>query len=160
MKYKRIKLTQNKYALVDIEDYEWLSEYKWYAMKMGHTYYATRNAYENGRCKSILMHREILHTPRDLLSDHKNRNGLDNRKSNLRSCTRSQNQHNRRPAHNGISRYKGVSLYKATGKWYARISINNKRIAIGHYIKEAEAAKAYDQKAKELFGNFAFLNYG
>ncbi len=161
---KRILLTRGKFALVDDEDYDWLNQWKWCAAKQGRRYYATRNTpyvdRRQGKPPSIFMHRLIMNTPDGKEVDHKNHNAIDNRKINLRICTRSENMANVRPGVNSASRYKGVSR---TGRqnqtWRSRIMYHRKTIYLGFYFTEIEAAKAYDVKAKELFGEFAYTNF-
>lgn len=153
---KKIPLTHGKFAIVDDEDYEWLNQYKWCAVKIRNTYYAMRA--EKG--EHIAMHREILGLVKGdgKQTDHRNHNGLDNWRCNMRVCTHSQNQHNQRKQ-NGTSKYKGVSWYKRDKKWRVCIQINERRICIGYFDNEIDAAKAYDTKAKELFGEFAYCNF-
>ncbi len=159
---KHIPLTQGKVAIVDDEDYDFLMQWKWYAGKAGRRYYAVRNTRNQkmGSPPIIFMHRVIVNAPEDKDIDHKNHNALDNRKVNLRICTRSENMANVRPQTNRISQYKGVSQ---TGRrkqaWRSRIKHNYITIYIGYYASEIEAAKAYDKKAKELFGEFACTNF-
>lgn len=152
---KLLPLSQDKFAIVDAEDYEWLKKQKWSAGKSRRTYYATTRS--NG--KNVKMHRQITAAPRHLVCDHINHNGLDNRKANLRLCTTWQNSLNQRPRRGGTSRYKGVHYYKAGKLFRACITYNSKRIHLGQFKYEIDAAKAYDKKAKELFGKFAFLNF-
>ncbi len=105
------------------------------------------------------MHRAILNAPKGLLVDHIDGNGLNNRKSNLRLCTFAQNAHNSRPRRNSSSRYKGVCWHKVKKKWTVSIYKGGKRTYLGYYDDEIEAALAYDRKATELFGEFAYLNF-
>jgi len=105
------------------------------------------------------MHREILDAPDGMQIDHVNGNGLDNRVANLRLCTATQNQRNAVKRANGSSRFKGVDWNKRQKKWRARITINKRTILIGRYCDEFRAAKAYDKKAIELFGEFANINF-
>ena len=160
--FRKIPLTQGKFALVDPDDYDELSKYKWYAVRSPRGYYAVRSAKaKNGRSgqKNVRMHRIILKAPEDKFIDHINHNGLDNRKSNLRICTMQQNSWNmRKQRGNCVSQYKGVTRRKDIGKWQARIICNRKRISIGCFDDEIAAAMAYDNKAKELFGEFAAPN--
>ncbi len=158
---KRIPLTQGKYAIVDDEDFEGLSKYKWYALKGHKTYYAVRGVHRNKKRKMIFMHREILGLqPNDgTATDHINHNGLDNRRCKIRICTHAQNTHNRLPYKMFTSKYKGVSWDRTTKKWRAKIMFNYKNIHLGFFEDEIEAAKAYDKKAKELFGEFAYMNF-
>jgi len=157
---KEIPLTQGKFALVDDVDYEWLNQWKWYAHKGGNTFYALRKAYHNDLRVTIRMHREILGLgrgdPRE--GDHCNHNGLHNWQDNLRICTRSQNQHNGSPRKNCSSSFKGVNWHKDTHKWQVQITNNGKQKYLGCFTSEVEAAKAYDRKAMELFGEFAHIN--
>lgn len=159
MKY--IKLTQGKYAIVDDCDYPELSQYKWYAHKQRNTYYAYRGESLNGKKVVVAMHRQILGLSyRDgKETDHKNHNGLDNKRSNIRICTRFQNSLNQLANKNTTSKYKGESWAKKHKKWYAHIKINQKSYHIGNFDNEIDAAKAYDIKAKELFGDFAYTNF-
>ena len=154
-KHRIIPLTQGKFAIVDAEDYERLSRHKWCAAKSNGRFYAQRT--ENGR--TIKMHREIMNPPPGMVCDHKNHNTLDNRKSNLRICTVSQNQQNRLPSTGGTSQYKGVAWNEGHQKWAAQIQHNRRQIHIGYYDYEADAAIAYDDMAVELFGEFACLNF-
>lgn len=154
---KQIPLTQGKFAIVDDEDYEWLMQWKWYAAKGTYTYYAAR-----GFPKRILMHRQILGLIKGdgKESDHKDHNGLNNRKINLRSCTKSENQHNQNIIRKKTSsKYKGVCWHKSHQKWTAQIVINNKHFCLGLFNNETKAAKAYDKKAKKLFGEFVLTNF-
>lgn len=152
-----IPLTQDKFAIVDAEDYELLSRYNWYAAKDKRSYYAVRNV-KRSRIQ-IRMHRIILNAPPGLLVDHINHNGLDNRKANLRLCTPFQNSFNQRPRRGTSSEYKGVHFYKRLKKFMASITLNQKRYHLGYFKSEIDAAKAYDRKAMELFGRFAYLNF-
>ncbi len=149
---KRIPLSHGQYALVDASDYEWLSQYKWYAGADG---YAIRT--EKG--KRIFMHRQIMDPREGMLVDHIDRNQANNCRANLRLCTRSQNMRNRGKPASTSSRFKGVSLHKRSGKWHAYITFKRVRIWLGSFLDEVEAARAYDAKAVELFGEFARLNF-
>lgn len=155
MQFKRIPLTQNKFAIVDADDYEILSQFKWHVKSNRHTCYAVRS---NGS-GSLLMHRQILNAPPELYCDHINHNGLDNRKCNLRLCTPAQNTYNKRPSENKTSRYKGVCFDVVTRKWRAKIEYKGLTKHIGCYDFEADAAIAYDDWAIELFAEFAWLNH-
>ncbi len=169
-KMKRLDISTPKYpntfTLVDDESFEELSKHKWCVQKGGNTFYAVRNMPrdKNGKRKRVQMHRQIMNCPDNLQIDHVNHCGIDNRKSNLRICTHSENLRNQFPQKNGTSKYKGVSLIKDPYKgkfykyWRARIYYNYKQIHLGCFATEIEAAKAYNKKAKELFGEFALLN--
>ena len=152
----KIKLTFGKVAIVDAEDYDRVSMYNWCAVHDSRCWYAHTFKRDG---TPLAMHRLILNAPKGLFIDHIDHNGLNNRKSNLRLCTNRQNQQNRRPTRNGSSRYKGVHWCNTHKKFRARITHNSKRIHLGYFEDEIAAAKAYDKKAKELFGEFAYLNF-
>ena len=154
---KQIPLTQGQFAIVDDEDFDWLNQWKWYAYKAGNTFYARRNEGKYPNRRTIIMHKEIEQT--NSFVDHHNRNGLDNRRYNLRGCTNRQNCRNRAKHENSTSIFKGVSLYRKTNKWKAQICFNYKVISLGYFHSEVAAAKVYDAKAKELFGEFANTNF-
>lgn len=160
---KKIQLTQNKIALVDDEDYEWLNRWKWQSQKYKNgTYRATRCKYfpHLKRGRSVYMSREILNAPKGLCVDHINHNPLDNRRCNLRLCTYSQNGGNQLPINKKMtSNFKGVYQQKIQKRWESRIEFHRKKIYLGTFADEIDAAKAYDLKAKELFGEFALTNF-
>jgi hypothetical protein len=149
---KEIKLTQGKVAIVDDCDYEYLSQWKW-RFNDG---YAERYIKANGKLKHSRMHRYILDAPVGMEVDHKNRNRLDNRRENLRACTRSQNEANRNIFPNNISGKKGVSWDKVNNKWRAVVCFHRKYIHVGRYKNIDDASEAYNKKAEELFGEFAY----
>jgi len=162
-----IPLSQGFYALVDGDDYERSSKWKWCAQKGYNTFYAVRQpSKQRGKRRLIMMHREVLGLSKGIYTDHRNGCGLDNRKVNLRSATLQQNQFNRQ-SYKGTSRYKGVywrkgQTYKVKqyfGKWRAKIKHNGRFIWLGDYDNETEAAKAYDREAIELFGEFVKTNF-
>lgn len=167
---KKIPLTRGKYALVDDADFEWLNQWKWCAQKSRHTYYAVRVKSKGLKQIQIFMHKLILNPPDGLKTDHINHSGLDNRRQNLRVCTLAENQWNqrlRKEMGEYKSEYKGVSWNKGQkykggrykGGWRARIGIDKKQMYLGYFQSEIDAAKAYDKKAKELFGEFAETNF-
>ena len=156
MKY--IKLTQGKRSIIDDEDFKRVSQYKWHFHSTGYAFTHARNTKD----KKLRLHRFILNPPKTILIDHINRDKLDNRKENLRFATKQQNGMNSGKKRKFTSSiYKGVQLDKRAVQknypsiWVARLA--NKHL--GHYQTEKDAAKAYDLKAKELFGEFAYLNF-
>ena len=129
---RKIKLTQGKYALVDNEDFEWLSQWKW----VFNNGYAVVSRYIGGGSKNakratIYMHRLINKTPSGFETDHINRNKLDNRKENLRIASKNLNSINRGLRKDNTSGYKGVGWEKRRKKWYASIMINQKSKTLG-----------------------------
>lgn len=156
---KRIPLTQRKFALVDDEDFEWLNRWKWFARETRELWYAGRFEFENKKRKQIHMHRLIMKTPSYLDVDHIDRNGLNNQKYNLRNCTRSQNQKNRKKQDNNTSGFMGVSWDKSRNKYKAKIKLNGKTINLGRFQQALDAAKVYDQAAIKYHKEFATLNF-
>lgn len=154
MKY--IKLTQGKYVAVDNEDYEKLAQHEWEAIKGHATFYAVRRS-PRSKCL-IRMHRVVTNAPQGLQVDHKNNNGLDNQKGNLRLCSCSQNKQNGKPHKNTSSKYKGVSWHESAQKWQATIGVSGKSVYLGIHRDERGAALAYDEAAQEYFGEYAWLN--
>ena len=157
--YCRIPLTRRMFAKVDPEDYCWLSQFRWHYVRTSRTFYAVRTVYCGGRSGKVWMHREIMGTPRGLVCDHINHNGLDNRKENLRNCTVAQNNLNRRRYRNGRSRYKGVWWSKNVQMWGAEIQVRGEAEFLGYFVYEVQAARAYDAAARRLHGRFASLNF-
>ena len=162
MMSRKIALTQGKFALVDDTDYEWLNQYKWCALKGRNTFYAVRMSPRvSGKQAIIWMHREILGLGKEdpQQGDHRNHNGLDNRRGNLRICNNSQNQHNKSPQKNSSSAFKGVCWDKQYCKWHAHIRVDSKLKHLGRFNSEIVAAKVYDKAALKNFGEFAFTNF-
>ena len=154
---KRIELTQNKYALVDDNDFGYLNQWKWYAVQYPHSWYAVRQHRRiDGKQRTIRMHRELIKVKKNEQIDHINHNGLDNRRENLRICNLSQNKANSIRYQSNTSGFKGVHYHGK--KWQARISYNNKRISLGHFSSLNEAARAYNKAALKYHGVFANLN--
>ena len=160
---KKIPLTQGKFALVDDEDFERVSQFKWHANRRiykknntQYTFYASTIIYKNNKRLYLRMHQFIMGVQNGYEADHKDGNGLNNQKSNLRRATHSQNLANQKKSR-GKSKYKGVHQCER-GRWRACITYNNKNIKLGRFDTEIEAARAYNIKAEELFGEFACIN--
>jgi len=155
---KEIKLSQNKVALVDDEDYGFLNKWKWYADKDGNTYYAKRNTpCPDGKRRILLMHRLLMTPAPGQEIDHKDRNGLNNQKANLRVCTHGENRAN--SVCNNKTGYRGVCKYG--NKWQAQIRDykGKGKLYLGTYGTPEEAAIAFNKAAIEKYGEFAVLNF-
>ncbi len=160
---KRIPLSQGKFAIVDDEDYDWLSKYKWNLCGEEGRYYGKRSGPRNGKGNqtTIMLHREILGlSPGDsIYADHIDHDTLNCRKANLRICTASQNRMNtlKHTHHKGrktTSDYKGVTR-SSGGKWSVTVSGQY----VGLFDDQLHAAYAYDKKAREIHGQFAHCNF-
>lgn len=141
-----LPLPHGRFALVDKEDFDALNEWNW-----SYNGYVHRIDTSSGAVK---LHREILGCPSNLTIDHINHNTLDNRRANLRICTKGENNRNVAKA-----AFKGIYLEKSTGKWKAQIGHDHKRLNLGRYETPESAAAAYDKAAVRLFGEFAHLNF-
>ncbi|PGY33521.1 hypothetical protein COE09_31225 [Bacillus thuringiensis] len=156
-----IPLTQGQVAMVDSEDYELISRYKWCANKRKTKWYAVGYVKGTGRkhCKLIYMHRLLTNAPQGVDVDHIDGNGLNNMRKNLRLASRTQNMQNARNIRKGTSRYKGVWFLKRQSRWIAEIKVNKRKIHLGTFGNESEAAMAYDTAAIQYFGEFAHTNF-
>jgi hypothetical protein len=155
---KEIPLSQGKVALVSEEDFAVLTQNKWYAHKdpRKHTFYAVRNIKKDGRTTTIKMHQQIMGCAG---VDHKDGNGLNNCRNNLRQATNSQNLANMRKRPGLTSRFKGVSWSKERKKWVAQVQQSGRTTSLGRFDSEEAAARAYDKFMYEKFDKFARLNY-
>jgi len=162
---KTIRVSQGRIALIDDDDFDRVSQYKWSAVmpfnpgKTGKTYYAHRSIKINGKWTHISLHRFIMNAEKGVQVDHADGNGLDNQKSNLRLCTHVQNSMNKK----GWSKHglKGLGFIKdciPSRQWRASIRVNKKLIHIGLYASKIDAAIAYNIAAIKHFGEFAKLN--
>lgn len=161
---KEIKLTQGYVALVDDADFDLLNRWKWQVSVSSRPNYDRICVYRahyaaQAKRKNIYMHRQILGvTDSKIHVDHIDHDCLNNQRSNLRSCTNSQNLMNTRKRKNGTSKYKGVSWFKRDSNWRAQITIRGKNTSIGYYSNQETAALAYNEAARLHFGEFACLN--
>lgn len=157
-----IPLTQGKIAVIDDVDLHRVIKHKWSlavrkdATSVGESvrFYVRTKSIEG----SPYLHQFIINSKPGMKVDHKNHDGLDNRRDNLRECSTSQNGANQRKTR-GSSIYKGVSWHKQLSKWDCRIKSDGVSVYIGVFYSEEDAARAYDRKARELFGCFALTNF-
>jgi len=161
---KEIQLSKGQVALVDDEDFDRVSQHSWYALFVktyanGGQYVARSGTRIDGKLRQFLLHRFILNAPDGTNVDHIDRNPLNCKRNNLRLATRNQNCWNTAKRSNNTTGFKGVSVFRKLNKYRAVISCNKQSISLGLFHTSEEAAKAYDKKAKELFGEFAYLNF-
>jgi hypothetical protein len=159
--YRKIYLDEGKWTILDAEDYYRYAGFKWCIGGDKGKFYAIRGQMISpADSKIVRLHRLIMNAPEGLLIDHKNNNGLDNRRANLRLATHSQNMQNRRKRRsNTTSRFIGVSFDRSRGKWKAQIKYQGKYINLGRFDSEIEATRAYDAAARKYRGEFARLNF-
>ncbi len=155
---KEIPLSKGLTAIVDEDDFERLNQFKWHIYKQNrNNLYAKTIVYKNKKRIAIVMHRLLVQCEGKII-DHISGDGLDNRRSNIRCCTRNQNAINRRININNLSGFKGVSWYKAAKKWRAQIQFKNIVYHLGCFEKRIDAARAYNEAAIKFHGEFANLN--
>ncbi len=150
-----VVLRGGRLARVDDADYERVSRHRWRLAQFKTNSYAITTI----KGRTVRMHRFILDAKTNELIDHANRDGLDNQRANLRTCTNRLNLRNRAKNKSGTSRFKGVVLQK-NRRWRARIYGDGGVIELGYFDTEIEAARAYDDAARGMFGEFARLNLG
>jgi len=155
---KEIKLTQGKVALIDDADFEKISSFKWKARLVRTLWYATAHVGNWRERKFIHMHNLLMNPPIGFIVDHRDHNGLNCQRSNMRLCTHAQNSKNRSAY--GASKYLGVAIRRNRDctYWIAAIQSNKKRMHLGFFKSEKEAALAYNNAAKEHHGEFSNLN--
>lgn len=148
-------------VLLDDADLAWASQFSWVASrtKKRAGYYVARRVVINGRPTTSYMHREIMSAESGEHVDHINGNKADNRRENLRLCTRGENYRNQPPTSANRSGYKGVNWNGERRKWRAQIRVDGQSFWLGHYDTVEEAARAYDAGAKLHHGEFAHLNF-
>ena len=154
---KEITISDGSTVLVDDDDYEWLTKWKWSANGNG---YAVRNErYEPKKYRKQYLHRAVMNAKPGEIVDHINGDTLDNRKENLRICDLKGNAQNSRGIPNRMySQYKGVSFDKRRRKFVAQIGVEGKNVALGGFDNEVDAALAYNRAAVEYYGEFAKIN--
>jgi len=150
---KEIPLSGGMSALIDASDYPLVSTYTWCAHRIDGSIYAATNIRDGESTHTVHMHR-LLMTPGSMHVDHINGDGLDNRRENLRVCTNAQNRLNSRRYRNNTSGAKGVSWCKKTGKWYARIAVDGRRVFLGFFPTINEASDAYAKASSAMHGAF------
>ena len=142
---------------IDEEDLVLIKPYKWFKQRNKNGgRYALAHVYRNGKRTSLYMHKLIMDSPKGMEIDHVNGDGWDNRKCNLRVCTRQQNTFNQHRV-SPTTGYRGVYL-KRNKNYYAGLEFNGKGVHLGIYKTAKEAAKAYNEGAKKYYGEFAYLN--
>lgn len=154
----KIPLSNGEFATIDPEDYTLIAGYNWRVHKSKRSrvrYVVADTPMMEGRKFTIMMHRLILCDP-PYRVDHRNQNGLDNRRQNLRPATRSQNAANKKKPKNNTSGFKGVSWHALAGKWRATIKVNQKWKHLGLFTNRRAAARAYAKAAERWFGEFAY----
>ncbi len=145
------KIQSDKFTLIDNNDFDRINKSRW------HIANGYAEAWINGQ--KIYLHRFLTTCPKEKEVDHINGNKLDNRRENLRICTHSENMHNNFKLITNKSGFKGVSWNKKYNKWESRIFFKNKQLFIGFFKNKLHATMAYDLWAKELYKDFAQLNF-
>lgn len=154
---KYIKIS-GQVAMVDNEDYDWISKFSWHLKNSGTVLYARCNVVLDNKHTTMTMHRMVMTAKKGQIVDHIDRNGLNNQKYNLRFATKAQNKMNCISHKNSSSKYKGVHWNKVSKVWQSRIQFEGKKIFLGAFDNEIEAARAYDKKSIEIFGEYSRVN--
>jgi len=156
---KKILLTQGKFALVDDADFEAVNQFKWHATKFRRAFYACRSSQRvNGKQSTIYLHRFLMPGIDEI--DHKDGNGLNNQRNNLRAASRAENlQAFRRKWKKTTSKFRGVYWDKHHKLWCAQLRKAGIHFNLGRFVSETDAALAYDAAARKYFGEFASPNF-
>jgi hypothetical protein len=149
-----VPLTQGFESVIDSSDIHLIEGFNWYAMRQKQTVYAFRNEIIDGKASLVSIHRTIAGHPHGMQVDHRDGNGLNNRKSNLRIATHQQNNLNRRFSEKNSSGLKGVSWCKERNKWLSQIQIAGKSFNLGRFDTKEDAYNAYCAYSKKLHGEF------
>ena len=152
--YKKILITRGQIVIVDEQDYQELSQYRWYLIDG----FAARTIKKDNKRTTIYMHRVIMDAPIGISVYHINHNKLDNQRENLRLVKGSARMH-RRPSVKHSSKYRGVYWCKDKRKWIAEIKVYKKQIRLGRFEVEKDAAVAYDEAARKYYGSLARTNF-
>jgi hypothetical protein len=158
--YRYVPLTRGQVAIVDLDDFTWVSQWNWSALWIPskHGFYAVRSAVIEGKKRCLYLHRELLQCSPDEYTDHRDGNSLDCRRSNIRRCRPIDNTRNRGVQTVNTSGLKGVSFDRFRNKWKSRINVDGKEIFLGRFANSMDAAIAYNNAAREYYGDFAWLN--
>jgi hypothetical protein len=149
-----VPLTKGYEAIIDVADIPLVEAHNWYAHVQSHAVYAECSLQRNKNRHALIMHRVIMGDPAGFDIDHRDGDGLNNRRSNLRIATRAQNLHNQRIVRRNTSGFKGVSWNKRDHKWQARIYVNNKQFSLGYHATPELAHAAYCEASARLHGEF------
>lgn len=151
-----VQLTQGKEALIDAADAQSVGEFNWFAVKSRKTFYAARQTrISSGKQRMQSLHSFILGAKDGSVIDHRNGDGLDNRRDNIRVSSRAQNAWNQGLSRNNTSGFKGVDLHSQSLRWQARIRWHGKHHFLGFFDSPEEAHNAYCKAAERLHGEFA-----
>lgn len=157
---KLIPLTQGYCAEVSDRDYTRVSKFSWQAQKLGRVIYAKRGVWNGKNNDCQLLHHFVLGVPSSVRLDHRDGDGLNNCRRNLRRATKQQNARGfQRKSRRNTSRFRGVHWDSERKKWEAQIAVNGRSKYIGRFSSELTAARIRDKEAKRLFGSFAHLNF-
>jgi len=151
----KIKTTQKKYFTIDERDFKKISQFRWYAVFDGYNWYVATTIRVGNKRRLLKIHTLIMNTPRGMEVDHKDNNGLNNSRSNLRVCTHQKNCLNRRNRKDNSSGFKGVSWSIRNKKWVARIQVNGKRFNLGYFNSKEKANEIYIKNSKKYHKEYS-----